>query len=90
MKIKLELEDFRFATTRGATFGDVRWLLVDVGGKPFSVYTTMSPQPFQSPEKSEYYDRLLIEKMELMLRKVFVDACAAIPPGTAILDEEVR
>jgi len=90
MKIQLELEDFRFATTKGATIGDVRWLLVDVEGKPFTVYITMSPRPFRSPEQSEYYDRLLIEKMELMLRMVFVDACAAIPPGTAILDEEVR
>ena len=90
MKIKLELEDFRFATTQGATIGDVRWLLVQVEGKPFSVYTTMSPKPFCSPEQKDYYDRLLIERMEFMLRKVFVDACAAIPPGTALLDQEVR
>jgi hypothetical protein len=33
---------------------------------------------------------VLIEKMEFMLRKVFVDALKAIPEGTQILDEEVR
>ncbi len=90
MKIKLELGDFCFTTTRGATTGDIRWLLVDVEGKPFSVYSVMSPKPFQSPKRDEYFDRLLIEKMEMMLRKVFVDALKAIPEGTQILDEEVR
>ena len=90
MKIKLELEDFCFATTRGATTGDIRWLLVEVGGKQFSVYSVMSPKPFQSPERNEYFDRMLIERMEVMLRKVFVDACKAIPEGTNLLDEEVR
>jgi hypothetical protein len=90
MKIKLELEDFRFATTRSGACGDVRVLLVDVEGKPFSVWITMSPQPFQSLERNEYFDKLLIEKMEMMLWKVFVDALKAIPEGTNLLDEEVR
>lgn len=89
MKIKLELEDFRFATTRSHACGDVRVLLAEVEGKPFSVWTTMSPQPFYSAERNEHFDRLLIEKMERVLRKVLVDALKAIPDGTAILDEEV-
>jgi hypothetical protein len=91
MKIKLELEDFRFATTRENAYGEARWLIVHIEGKPFCVWRQLTPQGgFRNPKEDEYIDRLLIEKMELMLRKVFVDACAAIPPGTELLDEEAR
>ena len=89
MKIKLELEDFEFATTL-SQFGDTRWLVVVVEGKPFSIYRQLDPRPFRSPGRDACVDRVLIEKMEFMLRKVFVDALKAIPEGTQILDEEVR
>ena len=89
MEIKLELEDFEFATTL-SQFGDTRFLVVVVEGKPFSVYRQLDPRPFRSPERDACVDRVLIEKMEFMLRKVFVDACKAIPYGTNLLDEEVR
>jgi hypothetical protein len=90
MKIKLELDDFRFGTTRNEVTGEVRWLLVTIEGKPFLVWRRMDGYRWPDPKRDESYDRLLVEKMEFMLRKVFVDACAAIPPGTQLLDKEAR
>ena len=90
MKIKLELEDFRFATTRENIGGETRWMIVSIEGKPFSVWRKMNGSEFRTRGENEYYDRLLVEKMEFMLRKVFVDALKAVPEGTQILDEEVR
>lgn len=86
MRIKLELEDFRFATTYGQM--DVRWLVVRVGGKPFSVCRELEPRFIRSDASTEWLDRHLIKKMEIMLGQILTDACAAIPPGTEILPHD--
>ena len=90
MKIKLELDDFRFCTTRDITIGEIRWLVVRIDGKPFAVSRVMNPKVFRSKEEDEFFDRSLIELMEMMLRKVFVDACAAVPVGKNLLEVEGR
>jgi hypothetical protein len=90
MKIKLEFDDCRFATTRENIGGETRWLMVTIEGKPFAVCRTMDGSRWPDKQRDEYFDRLLIENMERILRKVFVDACKAIPEGTNLLDEEVR
>jgi hypothetical protein len=88
MKIQLELEDFRFVTTRDSFTGENRWLLVKISQREFFVKRNTSLG--QSKQEEEWVDRFLVEKMEFMLRKVFVDACAATPLGTQLLDEEAR
>ena len=89
MRIKLELEDFRFATTRWAG-GDTRWLQVVVGGKPFSVWVTLDRNDvFRGLHYGEEVDKSLIAQMEYMLAKILTDACAAIPEGTQLYPKEV-
>ena len=88
MKIQLELDDFRFTTMR-SELGETRVLLVTIEGKPFAVYKQKNDEyRWPDPKRDEAFDRLLIQIMERMLRKVFVDACAAIPDGTNLLEDE--
>lgn len=82
MKIKLELEKFRYVTTF-SMLGEHRFLIVNVDGKTFGVHRQI--ERFSSESTKEYIDRYLVEQMEAMLRQIFVDACAAIEQGTEIL-----
>jgi hypothetical protein len=84
MRIKLDLEDYRYVTTF-STIGEHRFLIVNVDGKPFGVHRQI--ERFSSEHQKEYIDRYLVERMEVMLRKILTDACAAIPEGTEILFE---
>ncbi len=83
MKIQLELEDFRFVTTRDSFTGENRWLLVKIGQREFFVKRNTSLG--QSKQEEEWVDRFLAEKMELMLTKVFLESCAAFKEGQDIL-----
>jgi hypothetical protein len=82
MRIKLEMGDYQYVTTI-SPLGEHRFLIIHVNGKPFGVHRTIDQ--FSSQSTREFTDRWLVEQMEKMLRKVFVDACAAIEPGTEIL-----
>jgi len=84
MKIKLELEDFRFVDTVWQ-HGAVRWLVVRIGGKDFAVWRQMDMYFRDRPGYAENIDELLTKKMEHMLAQILNDACAAIPPGIEII-----
>jgi hypothetical protein len=87
MKIKLEFEDYKYVTTF-SSFGEHRFLIVRVDGKPFGVHRVIDK--FSSEATKQYIDKYLVEQMEVMLRQIFVDACAAIEPGTEILPTRER
>lgn len=84
MRIKLDFEDYHYVTTF-SPLGEHRFLIVSVDGKPFGVHRQI--EAFSSERSKEYIDRYLVEQMEVMLRKIFTDACAAIPEGTEILPQ---
>ena len=84
MKIKLELEDYRLATTRENIGGETRWLMVKIGEKPLAVWVKLDTYHWPDPKMEEFYERQLVERMEFMLEKILKDACAAIPEGTEI------
>jgi hypothetical protein len=91
MRIRLEYDDGPvFSTVKMPIAGDYRALLVRINGKPFSVWRTLDVAArFIGDEKRymEEVDRLLVAAMERMFEKVFMDACAAIPEGTDLMDE---
>lgn len=96
MRIKLEYDD-------GPVFGltthplpgveeTLRYLMVRIDGKPFSVWRTMDPYEqlcFCTPEQQKDYlqavDNALVAAMEKMFEKILTEACAAIAPGTELL-----
>lgn len=80
MKIQLELEDFQFTTTNDNFTGENRWLLVKIGKRKFYVRRNV-PLMSMSHGKQEWVDRFLVNQMETMLRKVFMDACESVPEG---------
>jgi hypothetical protein len=99
MRIRLEYEDGPvFGTVRsGPMFGTVsepteyRALVVKIGGKPFTVWRRLDiAARFLSDDKRyiEQIDRALVAAMERMFEKVFLDACAAVPEGTDLMDEK--
>jgi hypothetical protein len=84
MKIVLELEDVRFATTVLPPLGSVRWMIVTVGGKQFNVRREMNQEMLYYGDRDAYQDQIdayLIREMESMLAKMFRDAAAAVPEG---------
>jgi hypothetical protein len=89
MKIKLELEDFEFATTDWE-FGTLRWLIVKVGGKKFNVRRSLGRADLWEDveRRNEEIDRYLINQMGHILGQILEDACAAIPDGTEILPRQ--
>ena len=83
MKIQLEQEDVRWATTICPPLGNIRWLAVKVGGKLFHVRRELDPMSAymdHEAAKAEI-DKLLLREMEIMLAKTFRDACEAVPDG---------
>ena len=89
MKIQLELEDFRFATTNWER-GDIRWLLIKIGGKQFSVRREIEAgfDWGDEQQRNAQIDKYLIQEMQIMLAQILRNACAAIPEGTQILKEQ--
>jgi hypothetical protein len=87
MRIKLDLEDFKFVDLWGPMNLKHRALVVHVEGRPFSVFRSITPDEMfrSSPEQMEYVDRYLVQQMEVMLAQIMREACAAIPDGTKIL-----
>jgi len=91
MRISLEYEDEpAFATVRHSKVGDYRVLLVKVNGKPFSTWANVAPIFLGDRHYMEQIDRSLVAAMERMLKKVFTDACAAIPEGTDLLVDKEK
>lgn len=87
VKIKLELQDYAFATTQ-SPFGTYRWLVVRVGGKDFAVSKSLGE--YSSPAKEEWINQTLAAQMEAMLGKILADACGAIPEGTDLTPTGVQ
>ena len=87
MKITLELDDFRFYTTRNDIQAEVRWLVVDIGGKPFSVWQQRDLYHWPTPERDDHFNRVLIEKMQRILAKIMTDACASLPDDKTFPEE---
>lgn len=92
MKIVLERgfehSDYQFATTTWQ-HGNIRWLVVNIGGKQFHVRREFTDDSVlygsQYREKfMEYVDELLVKQMEHMLTKIFENACGAVPEGVDI------
>ena len=94
MKIRLDLEDVRFATTRlhhgnqMEVVGSIRWMVVRVGGKDFYVNRTMSGYGLYggniSCEKS--IDNHLIAVMELVMKRILEHGAEHIPEGVDIVE----
>lgn len=81
MRIKLDLEDVRFYTTREDT-GEIRWMVVTLNGKSFYVQRRIDPYlAFKTPGRENAMDRLLVEHMEHILEGVFYAGVAATPDG---------
>ena len=85
MRIKLELDDFKFATTSWE-FGDLRWLIIDFKGKKFSVHRSIESGFIWGDRDAHLQpiDRHLIDEMGAILEQILTDAILAIPAGTAI------
>jgi hypothetical protein len=87
MKILLEAEDVRWATTSmaipGGSMMNIRWMVVVVGGKQFHVRREIDPMFMymdQEEAKTEI-DKLLFREMEIMLAKMFRESAASVPDG---------
>jgi hypothetical protein len=84
VRIKLELEDFKFVTTAGP-YGDARWLMVKLAGKPFTVIRTLEPSGFRSERYMEHVDECLVEAMQRALEGLLLNA-ADLFPASGILE----
>lgn len=82
MRIKLELEDFRFVTTADE-FGAQRWLVIEIAGQKFYVQRLSSqfPEMYRNKITEEAVDRVLIEHMQVMLESMLLKAAAECPDG---------
>lgn len=78
MKIKLELEDFKFATTSGP-YGDARWLMIKLAGRPFTVIREMQPIGFRGIHYEEEVDKVLVASMEASLEGMLLNAADLFP-----------
>ena len=88
MRIKLDIEDVAFATTSIHHLGDMRWMTVRVGERQFCVRREIKGTAalyFDGEKYIRQVDELLIREMEVMLGRVFVDACEAVPQGTELV-----
>lgn len=88
MRIKLDIEDVAFVSTSIQHLGDLRWMVVRVGERQFCVRREIKGTAALYFDREKYIrqvDELLIREMEVMLAKVFVDACEAVPPGTELV-----
>jgi hypothetical protein len=90
IKLELERDEFKFATTTWEG-GSIRWLVVNIDGKPFAVRREMVNYEFYRDSKgwSEAVDRLLIDQMEIMIANILKDKAHAIPDGTQLLDRQI-
>lgn len=59
-----------------------------INGKPFAVCREIIHGEFYNQHAMEAIDRVLVQKMEVMLKQILSNACGAIPPGTEILEKE--
>ena len=82
MRIKLELEDFRFETTADE-FGTRRWLVIEIAGRKFFVQRLSSPIPemYRNKNMEAEVDRLLIEHMQVMFESMLLKAASECPDG---------
>lgn len=93
MKIRLEYDDGPvFSTLSHPRLGaqeKFRCMMVRIDGKPFTVWRTVHPMELDYRRNVLAYmdeiDKALVAAMEKMFEKIFLDACAAIEPGTELL-----
>jgi hypothetical protein len=81
MRLKLDFEDVKFASTWNEQTGKYRWLVVTIAGKQFWVNRYMVEAGLRHKAAEDAIDELLVSKMEAMLQKVFEDAVKALPDG---------
>ena len=84
MKIVLETSDYRFADTVCSPLGEIRWLVVTIGGKQFNVRREFDRYSYPFGGEDAYHeeiDKLLICEMEFMLTKALTEAAATVPDG---------
>ncbi len=89
MRLKLDFEDVRFATTTSEHIGNIRWMVVNIGEKKFHVRRQMDT--FYHPDEEKFrdeIDKLLIKEMEYVLQKVLEEACNAVPDGQELFAKE--
>lgn len=84
MKVKLELDEYRFGTL-DYPFGETtRYLAINIAGKPFMVCRVVERDtPWHRDH--EWVDKLLVEMAEAMVAKILASNAAAIPDGTQII-----
>ena len=89
MRIKLEYDDGPVFSTLThpipGTTDKLRCMIVKINGKPFSVWRTVDPveiDHYRGRDSAYEIDQALVAAMEKMFEKIFLDACAAIEPGT--------
>jgi hypothetical protein len=80
MRIHLELEDFKFATTAGP-YGDARWLMVKLAGKPFTVVRQLEPHALREQLYMDHVDNFLVESMQAALEGLLLNAADIFPAG---------
>ena len=87
MKIILEREDMHWETTTCAQVGTIRWFAVKIGAKVFHVRREIdSIGAYIDPDHAKAeIDKVLVREMEIMLVKLFRDACAAISEGEVLI-----
>lgn len=83
MKIRLELDEFKFANTAGP-YGNYRWLLVRIGNVPYGVYRSVS-----SFDNDKWVDDYLIEQMQYEVARLLKNSLILGEPIT-ICDGEAR
>lgn len=87
MRVKLELQgdEFKFATTTWEG-GIIRWLVINIDGKPFTVRREMVNYEFYRDSKAwaEAVDCELVQQMEIMIANILKDKAHAIPDGTEL------
>jgi hypothetical protein len=81
MKITLEVEDVRFATTTEGSMGSIRWLIVKIADKHFHVRRELNDYGWERERYRNEIDHMLVETMQLMLETVFLKSAASLPNG---------
>lgn len=80
MRIKLELEDFRFAST-ASELGNEKWLVVTFGGKQFYVRRVVDEFRRWDARYLEQLDSIMVDHMQAMIETLLQHGAAAQPEG---------
>jgi hypothetical protein len=83
MRIHLELEDFKLATTSGP-YGNARWLMVKLAGKPFTVVRQLESYGFREQYYMDEVDKVLVESMQAALEGLLLNAADIFPADSVM------